>query len=131
MFFWRTAKSEEYRLFGALKILFRNDPELLSFLLDYDKPKLRDSIEGLKSLSEQCFTAQQDVLFRVGMDLWSGCGDTRVWELVEFLDDERLHLVLASLGYLGTKLDGWDGPPICRQLKFPSDNLRRQLKLDS
>ena len=131
MIWWRTANETERKLYRALVMLFRRDPELLTFLLHPDRPRLRDSIEGLLGLSETCFTAEQDVLFRVGMDIWSGSGETRVWELLEFLDNDRLRLVLEALRYLGTKFDGWDGPPICRQLKFPSDNSRRQLKLDT
>jgi len=129
MFFWRTATEDERKLFRTLVIVFRKDPTLLSLLLNQDKPRLRDSVERLLGMSESCFSAQQDVLFRVGMDIWSGSGEVRVWELIEFLDDERLRLVLEGLGYLGTKFNGWEGP-VCRQLKLDSDNSRRQLNLD-
>lgn len=131
MFQWQNPTPEEGKLLKALLVLFRKDPQLLCFLLDRKKPRLRNSIEKLLELSEECFTCQQDVLFRIGMDMWSGSGDTRVWELIEFLGFDRLKLVLEAIEYLGTKSEGWNTPVICRQLKFPSDNSRRQLNLDS
>ena len=127
---WKKATKEERKLFEALSIIFRNDPLLLMCLVEPNRPRLSDSIEELLQFSENSFSAQQDLLFRVGMDLWSGGGDACVWELIEYLDDERLGNVLKALRFLGTKFNGWDGP-CCRQLKFPSDNLRRQLKLDT
>lgn len=133
MIWWRNANEDERKLLRTIFIVLRKDPGLLGFLLCDDKPRLKESIEDLLALSASCFSAQQDVMFRVAMDIWSGSGETRVWELIEFLDDERLRLVLEALGYLGTKFNGWDGP-VCRQLKTDiqtdSDNLRRQLKTD-
>lgn len=129
MICWQELSKEEARVFRALSILFRKDPALLMCLVKPGEALLSDSIENLLEFSGNNFSAKQDVLFRVGMDLFSGSGEARVWELLEYLDDERFGLVLEALRFLGTKFNGWDGP-VCRQLKTGSDNSRRQSKLD-
>jgi hypothetical protein len=129
MICWNHLSEHETRLFTALTLLFRKDLELFDRLVEPNKPRLSDSIENLLDFAADNFSAKQDVLFRVGMDLFSGSGEARVWELLEYLDNERLGFVLEALRYLGTKFNGWDGP-VCRQLKMDSDNSRRQLKLD-
>lgn len=130
MICWEKATKSERKLLEALSLIFRKDPLLLMCLVDPNRPCLSDSIENLLEFSESSFSAQEDLLFRVGMDLWSAGGNACIWELIEYLDDERFGNVLEALRFLGTKFNGWDGP-CCRQLKFPSDNLRRQLKLDT
>jgi hypothetical protein len=130
MICWNNLSDDETKVFTALTILFRKDLELFHALVDPDEPRLKDSLENLLEFSADTFSAKQDVLFRVGMDLFSGSGNACVWELIEYLDNERLWFVLEALRYLGTKFNGWDGP-VCRQLKLDSDNSRRQLKLDN
>jgi hypothetical protein len=129
MIFWKKATKIELKLLRAISIIFRKDPYLFLALFDPDEPVLSDSIENLLEFSGETFSAQQDILFRVAMDVWSGGGQACVWELIEYLDDARLRDVLEALRFLGTKFNGWDGP-VCRQLKTDSDKLRRQLKLD-
>ena len=129
MIFWKKATKVEVKLLRARAIIFRDDTYLFLVLFDADEPVLSDTIEQLLEFSAETFSAKQDILFRVAMDVWSGSGEARIWEVLEYLDDKRLGNVLEALRFLGTKFDGWDGP-VCRQLKFPSDNFRRQLKLD-
>lgn len=130
MIFWKKATKTELKLLRAISIIFRKDTYLFLVFFDPDRPVLSDSIENLLKFSSEAFSAQQDLLFRVALDVWSGGGEACVWELIEYLDDERLKDVLEALRFLGTKFNGWEGP-VCRQLKRDSDNSRRQLKLDT
>lgn len=129
MIFWKKATKVEVKLLRAISIIFRDDTYLFLVLFDAEEPVLSDTIEQLLEFSAETFSAKQDILFRVAMDVWSGSGEARIWEVLEYLDDKRLGNVLEALRFLGTKFDGWDGP-VCRQLKLDSDNSRRQLKLD-
>ena len=130
MIFWKKATKAEVKLLRAISIIFRDDTYLFLVLFDAEEPVLSDTIEQLLEFSGETFSAKQDILFRVAMDVWSGGGEARIWEVLEYLDDKRLGNVLEALRFLGTKFDGWDGP-VCRQLKTDSDNFRRQLKLDN
>lgn len=130
MIFWKKATKAELKLLRAISIISRDDTYLFLVFFDQDEPVLSDTIENLLEFSGQTFSAKQDILFRVALDVWSGGGEAHLWEILEYLDDKRLGNVLEALRFLGTKFNGWEGP-VCRQLKTDSDNSRRQLKLDN
>jgi len=42
----------------------------------------------------------EKVLIRIALDIWSGSGDAKVWELIETLDDYNFSNVLKGLAVL-------------------------------
>ena len=112
---WPNAPKVESKLFKAISLVFKHHPYLLDFLFDPQKPRIRMEPVELLAQSE-AFSAGEDLLVRVALDLWSGGGNACIWELIEILDDRNLRSVTTSLRFLRTKFDGWHGP-VCRQLK--------------
>jgi hypothetical protein len=106
---WESVGKTELKLLEAIRILFSQHPYLLEFLFDPLEPKLRLAPEELLE-DGYGLSSGEDVLVRVGMDIWSGSGDARIWELMEILDDQNMKNVLLALEYLGTKFNGWNGP---------------------
>jgi len=106
---WPKASKTDLRLFEAVSRVFRNHPYLLEFLFDPREPRLRLLSEELLERSRD-FSSGEDLLIRVALDLWSGGGEARIWELLEYLDDENLFNVTSALQFLRTKPNGWSGP---------------------
>ncbi len=130
MIYWNQATPDERRLLKGISLVLGKHPKLLLFVFDASTPRLRALPEILLEESAT-FSAIEDLLVRVALDLWSGSGNAHVWELIEYLDYEKLHYFIEGLRFCGTKFDGWDGP-VCRQLKLDSsDAVYRQLKKDS
>ncbi len=106
---WPKANVVERRLLQAISNIFSESPKLLDFLFDPEKPKLRAMPEVLL-LEAEDFSAKEDLLIRVALDMWSGSGSAEVWELLEYLDNASLIRVAKALEFLRTKFNGWDGP---------------------
>ena len=107
---WKTATKTDQRLLEIIGHMFCKHLYLLDFFFDPNEPRLRQLPEELLKESA-VMSSGEDLLVRVALDLWSGSGDARVWELIEILDGENFVYVLRSLYELGPKLkDGWDGP---------------------
>ena len=108
---WQKATKTDLRLLETVSRVFKKHPELVKFLFDPKEPKLRLAPEELLAVSIN-FSSGEDLLIRVALDLWSGGGNAKIWELIEFLDNENLLNVVSALQFLGTKSNGWDGPVI-------------------
>jgi hypothetical protein len=106
---WPEANVVERRLLQAISIIFSKSPNLLEFLFDPGCPRLRALPEDLLKESYD-FSAREDLLVRVALDMWSGSGNAQVWELLEYLDSASLIFVAQALKLLRTKFNGWDGP---------------------
>jgi hypothetical protein len=128
MIYWKQATYDERRLLKAISLVLGKHPNLLLFVFEKERPRLRELPEILLEKSA-AFSASEDLLVRVALDLWSGSGDAHVWEIIEYLDYDSLDNLIEGLRFCRTKFKDWDGP-VCRQLKLDSDNSRRQLKLD-
>jgi len=102
----------------VLNLIFRRYPGLLEYLLEPGCPRLRHEPEVLLD-GARAFSSGEQILVRIVLDLWSSSASVRLWDLVEILDEETYHDVLAGLGHL-RRIDP-DGPEYrFRQLKFPS-----------
>ncbi len=130
MIYWNQATFDERRLLKGISLVLGKHPKLLLFVFDAAVPRLRALPEVLLAESET-FSAREDLLVRVALDLWSGCGNAQVWEIVEYLAYDEFFYFLEGLRFCGAKFDGWDGP-VCRQLKLDSSVVsRRHSKMDS
>jgi hypothetical protein len=116
---WPKAGKIERKLFRIISLIFKNHPHLVDFLFDSKVPKIRLQSEKLLSESED-LSAFEDLLVRVALDVWGGGGNARIWELLEFLDENNFKNVLKALLKLRPKhRRGWQGP-VYRQLKWDS-----------
>lgn len=66
------------------------------FFENETKDKIRCRPEELKWRSQDMSRAEQ-VLIRVALDIWSGSGEAKVWELLEVLDEDNFIAVLKAL----------------------------------
>jgi len=116
---WQKAGGVDQKLFKVISLIFINHPHLLDFLFDPKVPKIRLQVDNLLSESEN-LSAFEDLLVRVGLDVWSGGGNACIWELLEFLDEKNFNNILKTLLKLRPKhRSGWQGP-VMRQLKWDS-----------
>lgn len=96
---WPGAGKAERRMLEALNLIFRNHPNLLEFLFEKDKARLRQDPELLRGNSNG-FCHGEQILIRVALDLWCGAGNVRMWEILESLDDGNFANTLAGLRHL-------------------------------
>jgi len=93
---WTKTNRYEERMQETMGLIFRNHPNLLGFLFDKRRPRLRLEPECL--LSEAgVFSSGEKILVRVGLNLWNGSGQVSLWDLVERLDVVNYRNVLAGL----------------------------------
>ena len=96
---WQEASESDQRLGVALEWIFRNDIELLELLFESSSPNLKDEPENLLS-KIGCFSSGEQILIRVALDLWSGSGGARFWDVIHRLDGRHKMSVIVALGYL-------------------------------
>lgn len=92
----KSLSMSEQRTIQALQKLFSNNKYLLDFFLDDCQAKLRFRPDEMRWRAQGQSSGEQ-VLIRVGLDIWSGSGDAKVWELLEILDDDNFMVSLESL----------------------------------
>lgn len=113
---WQGAGRHERRMQEVLNLIFQNHPQLLGFLFEGEHARLRGVPEEL--LVEACaFSTGERILVRVALDLWSGTGHVHLWDMVERLDDENYHHVLAGLRHL-RPIEEDGAPMVWRQPKM-------------
>ncbi|MGE3759869.1 MAG: hypothetical protein AB7H97_19035 [Pseudobdellovibrionaceae bacterium] len=99
---WQSATKADHRLWFVIKIIFRNHPELLDFLFEKDEPRIR--LEPLELRKQAlCFSSGEELLVRVALDVWSGSGNAKIWQLIETLDCDNLSNVLEALSFLNCR----------------------------
>jgi len=81
-FSWPKANADERRLLDALRILVGDDPTLLKFLLDAEKPRLKRR-SGILRDEAWRFTDEEQLVIRAALDFWSGSGHVQLWEMLE------------------------------------------------
>ena len=107
---WAKATKTDLRLFESISILFTNHSYLLDFIFDPDAAKLKFNPEVILRGSVD-LSSGEDLLIRIALDLWSGSGEAKIWELIEYLDDQNFDQVLKALSCLKPKhTHGWQGP---------------------
>ena len=93
---WREATRTERRQYRIICLIFSNHPKLLEFFFDPEKPRVRfEPMDMLKGAG--CFSSGEQVLIRVALDVWSGSGNAKIWQLLEKLDHDNFSNVLKAL----------------------------------
>jgi hypothetical protein len=96
---WQGAGRHERRMQEVLNLIFQNHPQFLEFLFEKERAKLRQDPEELLR-DAMVFSTGEKILIRIALDLWSGQGLVHLWDIVERLDEENYHNVLAGLRHL-------------------------------
>jgi hypothetical protein len=87
-FSWPKANDDERRLLNAIQILVGDDPTLLKFLLDVEKPRLKRR-SGILRDEAWRFSDEEQLMIRAALDLWSGSGHLQLWEMLEAWEPEH------------------------------------------
>jgi hypothetical protein len=96
---WKGASEDEYQLGGAMELLLSKHPKLLEFLFESSSPRLRDEPQEL--LAEAgVFSAGEQMLIRVALDLWDRSGKTLLLDVIDGLGEENRKLVFLTLQFL-------------------------------
>lgn len=113
---WKGTTEHCRQMQEVLNLIFAKHPELLHFLFDRHEPCLRQDAETL--LCEAgVFSSGEKILIQVALDLWSGEGQARFWDIVQRLDVWNYFNLLAGLRLLRTtELD--EEAELQRQLKM-------------
>ena len=83
----------------TLNIIFAGHSKLLQFLFDNESARLREEPEFLLAWARG-FSSGEQILVRIGLDLWSGSGDVKLWHIIESLDDVTYVNLLLGLRHL-------------------------------
>ena len=87
------------RLAEVMNLIFKNHPEKLEFLFHPTSPELRDRPELLLQES-RAFSGGEQILIRVGLDLWTGQVEVKLWDIIQRLDQSNYQNVLLGLRLL-------------------------------
>ncbi len=79
---WRGDDERGLALYRAIAILLGGNQELIQFLFDPEKPRLRRRAGILRDDAWK-FSEEDQLKIRVALDLWSGSGHVHLWELIE------------------------------------------------
>lgn len=104
---WQKTGRHELRMMESLNIIFAGHSKLLQFLFDDESARLADEPELLLAWARS-FSSGEQILIRIGLDLWNGSGDIKLWHIIESLDDTTYENVLIGLRHL-RRID-MDGP---------------------
>jgi hypothetical protein len=96
---WRQAQASDLHTYAAITIIFRNHPELLEFFFDRDEPRVRMRAIEMRKAATGMSSGEQQLLL-VALDIWSGSGNAKIWQLIETLDDGNFANVLKALAFL-------------------------------
>ena len=113
---WQGAGRHERRMQEVLNLAFQNHPQCLEFVFQKERARLREAPEELLR-DFGVYSSGEQTLIRVALDLWCGQGRVHLWDILERLDLENYHHVLAGLRHLRPfEEDG--GPMVWRQPKM-------------
>lgn len=96
---WKTCSEEEKRLANIMHLLFKSYPELEQFLFNPETPNLNEPPEDILT-QIGVFSSGEQILIRVALDLWSGEGGTRLYDMIYRLDDHNFTKVMAAILYM-------------------------------
>ena len=91
----------DFMLYEALSRLYAHHKGLLPFLLNSDGPRLRMPSDILKEHSA-VFSSGEQLLVRIGLDIWDGSGGINFNELYQVLDQKNLQTVVSALFFLSS-----------------------------
>ena len=113
---WQEEGRHQRRMGEVLELIFVSHPRLLELLFYRDRARLRQPPMVLLGLANGLSTEER-VLIRVALDLWCSSGQVQLWDIVERLDDDSYHSVLAGLRHL-RQIEPGKAPMVWRQLKM-------------
>lgn len=87
-FSWPNSTDDEKQLLGAIRLLLGDDPTLLKFLFETERPRLKRRSGILRDESWR-FSDEEQLLIRAALDLWSGSGHVQLWELLETWESDH------------------------------------------
>ncbi len=90
----------EKRMVIAIETILKHT-YLKDFFFEEGMKKIRFRPDEMRSRI-QGFSCSEQVLIRVGLDMWSGSGDAKIWEILEVLDDRNFHATLSGLVMIKT-----------------------------
>lgn len=86
---------KRWRIKVNSRVFFRH-PYLLNDFFEEEQPRIKRRPEKML-IWAQGFSSGETVLIKIALDIWSGSGNTYVWELLESLDKENFFHVLEGL----------------------------------
>ncbi|MBK7845737.1 MAG: hypothetical protein IPJ71_19040 [Bdellovibrionales bacterium] len=96
---WQSATDSNRFIYEVIGVIFCNHPNLLEFFFEGRCPRIRfQAMEVHRHAA--CFPSDEKQLIRVSLDVWSGSGNAKVWQLLETVDSGNLGNVLEALGKL-------------------------------
>jgi hypothetical protein len=93
---WLAANSREQTLLEGISLLLDGRSELLEFLFDPSKPRLRKRA-GILREDSWCFSHGEVLLIHAALDLWSGSGHLEFWDCLETWDDKNWILFVSAI----------------------------------
>jgi hypothetical protein len=99
MLFWKDVCPSDQKRLDAISILYRKHPDLLFFLFELGRPRLKLPSECLKEHAS-VFSSGKELLVRLGLDLWDGSGNALFREIHQTLDSANFQNALNSLIFL-------------------------------
>ena len=95
---WRDVGQFERKQFEAISLIFSGRADLLSWLFDPKKPRLRFPADEIL-VRARGFSSGEQLLIKFAVDLWCEQGDFRSHEL-QSLDTNSVLRVLKAVEYL-------------------------------
>ena len=90
-------KEIENRTVRSVLCVFSMHQYLVDFFFEKpNKVKIRFRPDEMRWRIQDMSSGEQ-VLVRVALDIWSGSGDAKIWELLEILDEGNFGAVLKAL----------------------------------
>lgn len=114
---WKETGRHQNRMMETLNIICAQHPELLEFLFEKDRPRLKQESDILLSRFSG-YSSGQRILIRMALDLWNGSGEVKLWQIIEGLDDNNYENVLIGLRHLRGIDDDNDSGMCWRQPKM-------------
>ena len=96
---WQKATNSERHLYQAIGLVFLKHPELLEFFFEKTQPRIRFIAEDMRKEAAG-YSSGQQILIRVALDMWSGSGNAKIWQMLETLDPDNFRNCLKALGFL-------------------------------
>jgi len=93
---WDVVNRDVYNRFLIIMEMLEGDGGLLEYLFDPDEAELRcNPSEIIKN--SRGYSSGQRVMIRVALDIWSGSGDTKLFDVIEGLDEDRFRKIVRGL----------------------------------
>ena len=93
---WKDACNSDRRLFELIHVMMGENTKLSSFLFHPERSSLSSEPKELLRMMKG-FSSGEQVLLRVGMDLWNGSGGAQVGDVISRLDGGSFRRVIEGM----------------------------------